>query len=155
MNHMRKIDLTVAGYIFNGDKLLLIHHKKLDKWLPVGGHIDLNETPDKALCREIKEEVNLDVDVIGKSSVPFVGNVVVNLALPFHTNVHSVGDHDHYCLFYLCDVKDASQLQHNDELKNTRWFSFEELYDEIVPEDVREIAKEAFRLRLENSRIEY
>lgn len=152
---MRKIDLTVAGYIFNGDKLLLIHHKKLDKWLPVGGHIDPNETPDKALRREIKEEVNLEVDVIGKSSIPFVGNVVANLALPFHTNVHSVGNHDHYCLFYLCNVKDASQLRENDEVTGARWFSMQELEEEIVPEDVREIAKEAFRLRFEYLAVQY
>lgn len=51
------LEMVVAGYIVNKDKLLLIHHKKLKKWLPVGGHIDENETPCKALRREVKEEM--------------------------------------------------------------------------------------------------
>ncbi len=142
-----KTDLTVAGYIFNGDKVLLIHHAKLDLWLPVGGHIDPNETPDMALVREIKEEVNLDVSILGKSNVSEVGNVRRNCALPFHTNVHSVGDHDHYGLFYVCDVVDASALKHNHELKGVGWFSLSDLEDSRIPSDVREIAREAFRVR--------
>ena len=58
-----KTDLVVAGYIFSKDKVLLIHHKKLDLWLPVGGHIEKNETPDEALLREIKEEIGIDVRI--------------------------------------------------------------------------------------------
>lgn len=142
----RKIDLTVGGYIFNDNKVLLIHHNKLDLWLPVGGHIDENETPDQALQREIKEEVNLDIEIIGKSSVPLVGNAKKNLALPFHTNLHSVGDHDYYGLFYLCKVKNAEELKINKELKGAEWFSKEDLQQEKVPEDVKHIALEAFKL---------
>ncbi|MCR4280214.1 MAG: hypothetical protein NUV82_02175 [Candidatus Komeilibacteria bacterium] len=44
-----KTDLVVAGYIFHQNKVLLVHHTKLGLWLPVGGHIDANETPVK-LC---------------------------------------------------------------------------------------------------------
>ncbi|MCX6709315.1 MAG: NUDIX domain-containing protein [Candidatus Woesearchaeota archaeon] len=54
-----KTDLVVSAYIFNQDKVLLIHHKKLNLWLPVGGHIDKDETPDEAILREIKEETPL------------------------------------------------------------------------------------------------
>lgn len=142
----RKIDLTVGGYIFHDNKVLLIYHNKLDLWLPVGGHIDINETPDQALAREIKEEVNLEVEIIGKSSVPLVGNAKQNLALPFHTNLHSVGDHDHYGLFYLCKAKNAHDLKFNiGELKGAEWFSIKDLGNEKVPEDVKHIALQAFR----------
>ena len=52
----RKIDLVVTGYIFDENgRQLLIHHNKLNMWLPPGGHIEANETPDEALVREIKE----------------------------------------------------------------------------------------------------
>ena len=56
-----KIDLDVAGYIFDGEKVLLVHNKKLDLWLPVGGHIEKDETPDDALLREVKEETGLEL----------------------------------------------------------------------------------------------
>ena len=56
-----KTDLVVAGFIFFENKVLLVHHKKLDLWLPVGGHIKKNETPDGALLREIKEKTKINV----------------------------------------------------------------------------------------------
>lgn len=140
-----KTDLTVAGYIIHNDKVLLIHHKKLNLWLPVGGHIEQDETPDGALLREIKEEVGLHVEIIGKSPVPLVGNAKKNLALPIHTNVHSVGDHDHYCLFYVCKPLNPEKIELKlDEVKDAQWFSKEELMQERVPLDVRHIALHAF-----------
>jgi len=140
-----KTDLVVAGFIFKEDKVLLIHHKKLNKWLPPGGHINKDETPDEALIREIKEETNLDVEIINKSDLPLEGDVKKQLALPFYINVHSVDDHDHCCLFYLCNLNNKSELNINrNELKNFNWFSLEDLKKEIVSADVSNIAKKAF-----------
>jgi 8-oxo-dGTP pyrophosphatase MutT (NUDIX family) len=141
-----KTDLTVAGYIINNGKVLLIHHRKLNLWLPVGGHIDKDETPDEALLREIKEEVGIDAEIIGKSPVPLIGNAKKNLALPFHTNLHSVGDHDHYCLFYVCSPLSQKVELKLDEVKSAEWFSKEELQQERVPLDVRHIALHAFEI---------
>ena len=139
-----KTDLTVAGYIIHNGKVLLIHHKKLNLWLPVGGHIDKDETPDDALLREIKEEVGLDVEIIGKSPVPLIGNAKKNLSLPFHTNLHSVGDHDHYCLFFICRPLNQNVELKLDEINSAEWFTKEELMQERVPLDVRHIALHAF-----------
>ena len=100
-----KTDLVVAGYIFHEDKVLLIHHKKLGLWLPIGGHIKENETPDGALLREIKEEIGVDAEIINNNNLLVEGNVKKNLAIPFNVNVHSVGDHEHCCFFYLCKLK--------------------------------------------------
>jgi 8-oxo-dGTP pyrophosphatase MutT (NUDIX family) len=41
----------------------LINHKQLNKWLAIGGHIELNEDPDEALFREGKEECGLEIKV--------------------------------------------------------------------------------------------
>ena len=144
----RKTDLTVAGYLVYNKKVLLIHHRKLDLWLPVGGHIDANETPDEALKREFKEEVNLEVEIVNYSNVPKEGNVKENCALPFYTNVHSVGDHDHYCLFYVCSVQNPPQLKINHEVKNAAWFSLQELEQDHIPPDVRTIAHKAMEIFL-------
>jgi len=132
-----KTDLVVAGYVTHHDKVLLIHHKKLDLWLPLGGHIEENETPDQALLREIKEEVGIDVEILNRSKLPLEGNIRYNLATPFYVNVHSVGDHDHCCLFYVCKAINPEQLKINKELKNFDWFSRNDLYKEHVPVDVR------------------
>lgn len=141
-----KTDLTVGGYIFSGDKVLLILHGKLDLWLPVGGHIDENETPDGALIREIKEETGLDVELLDKPNLPIDGNVKYNLATPFHVNVHSVGDHDHCCFYYVCKAMNPGQLEINKELKDFAWFTKEDLNQDRVPLDVRNICLKAFEI---------
>lgn len=136
-----KTDLVVAAYIIHNNKVLLIHHKKLDKWLPVGGHIDENETPDQALKREIKEETNLNVKIIGKTDIP-LPTVKKNLATPFYVNVHSVGDHDHCCFYYVCKPLNPQELNINKELNDYKWFSKEKLVG--VPVDVKNQILQAF-----------
>lgn len=141
-----KTDLSVAGYIFDQNKVLLIHHRKHDLWLPVGGHLDENETPDQALLREIKEEIGLDVEILNQNDMPLKGNTKFNLATPFYVNVHSVGDHDHCCFFYVCKALNPEQLKINKELKNFAWFTKSDLdKGQIpVPDDVKNQCLKAF-----------
>src|SRR3989344_931787 len=122
------LDITVAGCIINSGKLLLIHHQKLDKWLPVGGHIDENETPDDALLREVKEEVGLDIEFVHYPS-PRRGNQN-QFALPFYVNKHHITeDHLHYNLFYLCSSKRTEIKIAEKELKGYRWVEEKDLRD--------------------------
>jgi 8-oxo-dGTP diphosphatase len=142
-----KTDLVVAGYLIHDNKVLLIHHRKLDRWIPPGGHIDENETPDEALEREFKEELNLEIEILNRNDVPMSGNIKKQLAVPFYVNVHSVGDHNHCCLFYLCKSKNPEKLMLNEsEVRKFAWFSVEELNQEHVPSDVRNIAMKALEL---------
>ena len=141
-----KLDLVVAGYIIHKNRVLLIQHKKLDLWLPVGGHIEKDETPDDALFREIKEEVGIDVEILNCLNFPIQGNTKKNLANPFHVNVHSVKDHDHCCLYYICKAINPEKLKINSELKSYRWFSKEDLNKEYIPLDVRNQCLKVFEL---------
>src|SRR5262245_9397408 len=61
-----KKHLTVTGYVMNKPrtKLLLIHHKGLDKWLPAGGHLESNEVPHEGAIREVREETGIEASVI-------------------------------------------------------------------------------------------
>lgn len=148
-----KTDLVVGGYVLHAGKVLLIHHKKLNLWLPPGGHIERDETPDEALAREILEEVGLKIRLLNHSDIPLAGSAKKNLALPFYVNVHSVGDHDHCCFYYVCEALNPDGLvTKKDEVKDFGWFGPEELKnDSRVPEDVRNQALKA--LRHHNKRI--
>ena len=141
-----KTDLVVEGCVINGGKILLIQHKKLDLWLPVGGHIEQNETPDEALLREIKEETGINVEILNQSDIPLNGNIKKNLKTPFYVNVHSVGDHNHCCFFYLCKALNPEKLQINSESKNFGWFSKDDLDIDHIPDDVRNIGIKALSL---------
>src|SRR5688572_11893005 len=60
---------TASVYILDQDRVLLIYHRKLQKWLQPGGHIDPNEIPSEAAIREALEETGLEVEIIPQENV--------------------------------------------------------------------------------------
>ncbi len=50
---------SVAVFARNDGAVLLIHHRRLDTWLPVGGELEPGETPLEAAVRELYEETGL------------------------------------------------------------------------------------------------
>ena len=137
-------DLTVAGYIIDKDKTLLVEHVKSGLWLPPGGHIEKNETPDEALLREIKQELGLVIKILNIQKISPEGNIIENLAVPFYCNTHNIGDHIHYCSFYVCELLTNKINPQKSEIKNFEWFSRQGLGDKKVPKDVKNIGLLAF-----------
>jgi 8-oxo-dGTP pyrophosphatase MutT (NUDIX family) len=50
---------SVAVYARRGDRVLVIEHRRLRTWLPVGGELSAGETPLEAARRELGEETGL------------------------------------------------------------------------------------------------
>lgn len=60
--HYEPGHFTASGFVLHpaGDRMLLIHHAKLDRWLQPGGHIDPEDgSPLHAAIREIAEEAGV------------------------------------------------------------------------------------------------
>ncbi len=53
---------SVAVFCRNAGEILLVRHKRLDLWLPVGGELEPGETPLEAARRELREETGLEGD---------------------------------------------------------------------------------------------
>ena len=70
MNPQQYPEPTVGALIFDGDDRLFLmrSHKWHDQYVVPGGHIELGESIEAALRREIKEETGLDIH-----SIEFVG----------------------------------------------------------------------------------
>ena len=118
--------ITASTWIVNParDKALMTHHRKLKKWLQLGGHTDEGEEWLAGAVREAEEE----------SGLPGAALAVVSPAL-FDLDVHeipanaSTGPHLHYDLRFLLEVDDALPLVVSEESLNLAWVPFAALTD--------------------------
>ena len=65
---MAKSNLTTLCYIEKDDQYLMLHRVRKendinrDKWIGVGGHFEVAESPEDCLFREVKEETGLSLE---------------------------------------------------------------------------------------------
>lgn len=141
-----KKEFTATGYVVNDGKTLLISHRKLNKWLPPGGHIRENETPEGALLRELKEETGLDIEIVAEKRGRDTENEVKALLLPNHIFLEEIdGKHQHIDLIYFCRARGGKARLKRDEHSDIKWFSLEELNSSSIPLNVRDFGKEAIK----------
>ena len=152
MAHIHElIDFTVGMYIVNKGRVLFIHHKKQNMWLPIGGHIELNEDPEEALFREIEEETGLsknEVEILSEKP-SFTSSKQRYLYTPNLLDVHTINEkHKHIGIIYFLRAKhDKVQLEvdaHND----IKWLTKEDLKDlkYQIREDIVYAAEKALDL---------
>lgn len=127
-----KIDFTVAIFVVHDGKVLLIHHRKLDQWLPLGGHIELDEDPEQAALREAHEESGLEVELLGERP-PTTAPGTRALIAPRFLDIHRITDaHEHIGMIYWARPKDGKVTLAADEHHDIRWCSVAEL-DSLQP----------------------
>jgi 8-oxo-dGTP pyrophosphatase MutT (NUDIX family) len=122
-----KIDFTVAIFVVQNARIVLIHHRNLDKWLPLGGHIELDEDPETAALREAKEESGLDVELLGERP-PTTGPGTRALLAPRFLDIHRISHtHEHIGMIYWARPRNGSLTLSASEHHEIRWCSSEEL----------------------------
>ena len=122
-----KIDFTVAIFVVHDGKVLLIHHRKLDKWLPLGGHIELDEDPEQAALREAKEESGLDVELLGERP-PTTSPGTRALIAPRFLDIHRISEtHEHIGMIYWARPRNGKLSLATEEHHDIRWCAIGEL----------------------------
>ena len=130
-----RIDFTVAIFVVHSGKVLMIHHRNLGKWLPLGGHIELDEDPEVAALREAKEESGLDVDLLGERP-PTTGPGTRALIAPRFLDIHRISDtHEHIGMIYWARPKGGVLQLAAAEHHDIRWCSREDLAQLTPPID--------------------
>jgi len=116
-----KIDFTVAIFVVQNGKVLLIHHRKLDKWLPLGGHIELDEDPETAALREAREESGLEVELVGERP-PTTGPGTRALIAPRFLDIHRITEsHEHVGMIYWARPANGTVTLSAAEHHDIRW----------------------------------
>ena len=115
--------LTSSAWLVASDRrsTVLIHHKKLNRWLQPGGHADGNGNLFQVALDEASEETGLDLSIF----IP-----VTNLI--FDIDVHKIPKrgaepaHTHYDIRYIFQVPEIN-LPGNDESYKVRFVPFDEV----------------------------
>jgi 8-oxo-dGTP pyrophosphatase MutT (NUDIX family) len=120
---------TATGFVVNGDSTLLHWHKKVQEWLPPGGHVDPNEDPVQTTLREIKEETGFDVEIVPTQPELIIGNLE-QVAAPHSIMIEDVvdkkhGEHQHIDHIYftrlLGDASSPAGELSADHQETTKW----------------------------------
>jgi len=110
--------VTGSAWILSADRasVLLTHHRKLGRWLQVGGHADGDPDPFRVALREAEEESGL------RSLAPFPGAPV-----PLDVDVHAIpphGDepaHLHHDVRFLLVAAPGATIRPSEESHDVRW----------------------------------
>lgn len=113
--------ITASGLVLFDDKLLLIFHKKLQRYLQPGGHLEDDDTLVGAAQREVLEET-------GVHTIPYKSDEY-DLVSPIHVDIHNIPhnekknepEHFHYdCMFLLIAKSSKIDLQES-EVEGYKW----------------------------------
>ncbi len=134
--------ITGSAWIVSADhrQCLLTHHRKLDRWLQLGGHADGEEAVQNVALREAQEESGMHNFTV----VPIEGRI-----MPFDIDIHPIPAtakepaHAHYDLRYLLVAEPNQTLQISAESKDLRWFEWETVLEVANEESIRRMMTKA------------
>jgi 8-oxo-dGTP diphosphatase len=124
--------LVAVGAVIICDGRILLEKRKREpdegKWSIPGGLVELGESLDHAVIREVKEETNLEVEK------PVLIDVVENIILREESRVAY-----HYVIVdYFVKLKiEEFELKAADDAADLRWVKLDEAEDYDLPERLR------------------
>lgn len=139
-----KRQFTASVLIVKEERILLVFHKKYQKWIQPGGHMHADETPPEAALREAFEETGLHVEFIEKENMWIDYPHAISIARPYACLLENIPaykeepPHQHIDLIFLTQPIVGQEI-HEEKNPEVRWFSLEELESlesekEIFPE---------------------
>lgn len=133
--------ITGAAWIISDDRrrCLLTHHRKLDRWLQLGGHADGQCHVDEVALREAREES-------GMAAFDFVP--IHGALIPFDVDVHHIPErrdsrghvvedaHEHHDVRFLLIARSGQRIHISDESHDVAWFTPDELRQRTDEESI-------------------
>ena len=112
----RPMTLGVRAAVFDADeRIFLVRHTYVSGWYLPGGGVDPGETTGEAMCRELREEGNIELD-----EPPALFSVYFNRA---------ASNRDHVLLYRSGQFQRSEQKRPDREIAETGFFSLDDLPD--------------------------
>jgi len=131
--------IGVGGIVFQGDRVLLIkrgEEPSLGQWSIPGGVVQVGETLEEAVIREIREETHLEVEVLALAKV---------LERIFRDPDGRVAYH-YVLVDFLCRRK-AGELKSDSDAQEARFIALQDLLSYQIAPVTLEVIQRANQLR--------
>lgn len=118
----------------DGSKVLLTHHKKLNRWLQLGGHADGSADILQVALREAKEESGLADIELARAGI-------------FDIDIHAIParknepEHLHYDVRFALQAKGSQQFLLSDESNQLAWVPVRRLAELVADESMLRMAE--------------
>jgi 8-oxo-dGTP pyrophosphatase MutT (NUDIX family) len=143
--------ITGAAWIISPDRrrCLLTHHRKLNRWLQLGGHADGQWEIEEVALREAREESGLSAFQL----LPIDGSLI-----PFDVDVHLIPPrydmegrlvedaHEHHDIRFLLVAKSDLGICTSDESHDLAWFTPDEVFDLTQDESILRMLRKTLDL---------
>jgi len=134
--------ITASSWIIDEhcDHALLTHHRKLERWLQLGGHVEDDQDILTAALREAREESGL-------ADIHTVTTAI------FDIDVHPIParkqepKHFHYDVRFLFQARRGDNLTISDESHDLRWFTIAELHNFSGDESINRMIEKMTTLK--------
>jgi 8-oxo-dGTP pyrophosphatase MutT (NUDIX family) len=135
--------ITASVWIVDSSqqRFLLTHHRKLQRWLQLGGHVDGESSIAQAALREAQEEsgiTHFDFALQDNNNTQII-DVDVH-TIPAHGGEP---EHEHHDIRYLL-IAQSDELNISAESLDLRWFERHELQAIADEESILRLARKAF-----------
>lgn len=121
---MNEEQICSSAFVVNDrNEILLIYHKKFNKYVQPGGKLNPGEEKWQAAVREVFEETGIEIEIVDFE--PFGKEV-------YNNNVGRQIDYQYYA------VPKNLDIVHNGESFSARWFSMDDIDTIPVVDDIRE-----------------
>ena len=136
------MEKTARAIIFENDKLLVFYRRKIREGKEItyyaipGGHVENDESFEETVLRELKEEMNVDIKILG-----YLGKL----------NVDNREEHYYHCEIVSGEIQfGGEELDRNsyDNYYEIRWLPIDELDDSGIRSI--DLVKRAVNLEYEN-----
>lgn len=134
-------DFMVEVYIVHENSVLLIYEPNQNLWMPLSGHMHENELPEEAAVRIAREQLQIEVELIGEREKL----ADIEMLVPPKTITIKTKHDRHQIVSFVFFAEPVSSHLSNIDFIDAVWFRPQDLNSEYIPEYVAELGLKAIK----------